>query len=185
MRSTDQFNHDKHYLSNLLNNYTYLLLFPKTLCIDLKQYGNITSRLSRHMNEYNLYLLLLRKYHKDIKKLKRFGYIFNTYSQWERCIRLTISWFLKTKHKLISSFYKLTAKEQTHLKECNVYLHNLVHYMDIQKMSTEYLIPQNDEVYKIDYLAVIELLPKCSITNQLYRLDKSDIIAPVRQNRYY
>jgi hypothetical protein len=57
--------------------------------------------------------------------------------------------------------------------------------MDIQKMSTEYLIPQNDEVYKIDYLAVIELLPKCSITNQLYRLDKSDIIAPVRQNRYY
>ena len=185
MRSTDQFNHDKHYLSNLLNNYTYLLLFPKTLCIDLKHYGNITSRLARSMNEYNLYLLLLRKYHKDIKNLKRFGYIFNTYSQWERCIRLTISWFLKTKHKLISSFYKLTAKEQTHLKECNVYLHNLVHYMDIQKMSTEYLIPQNDEVYKIDYIAVIELLPKCSITNQLYRLDKSDIIAPVRQNRYY
>jgi hypothetical protein len=57
--------------------------------------------------------------------------------------------------------------------------------MDIQKMSTEYLIPQNDEVYKIDYIAVLELLPKCLETNELYRLDKSDIIASIRQNRYY
>ena len=185
MRSIDQFNHDKHYLSNILNNYTYLLLFPKSLCIDLKQYGNITSRLARRMNDYNLYLLLLRKYHKDIKKLKRFGYIFNTYSQWERCIRLAIYWFLKAKRNLISIFDKLTAKENIQLKQSNICLHDLVHYMNIQKMSTEYLIPQNDEVYKIDYIAVLELLPKCLETNELYRLDKSDIIASILQNRYY
>lgn len=185
MRSTDQFNHDKCYLSNLLNNYTYLLLFPKSLCIDLKQYGNITSRLARRMNDYNLYLLLLRKYHKDIKKLKRFGYIFNTYSQWERCIRLAINWFLKAKHKLMSIFEELNMKEHMLLKQCNVYSQNLIHYMNIQKMVSEYLIPQKDEVYKIDYIAVVELLPKCLETNQLYRLDKTDIIAPIRQNRYY
>ena len=48
---------DKHYLSNLLNPYTDLLLFPQTLCETLKICGNINKRLAKRMQDYNLYLL--------------------------------------------------------------------------------------------------------------------------------
>lgn len=188
----DQFRMDKHYLSNLLNPYSDLLLFPKTLCESLKQFGKINKRLAKHMQDYNLYLLLLRKYHKDIRKLKRFGYIFNTYTHWENTIKLSIYRFLVMKQRILDTFKNIDKNDASLLRQYNINNINLNNFMSIHKLSSEYLLCQDDEVYKIDYMDVIELLPAIHTisrsnrreTKYIMHLETSDIILPIRQRLY-
>ena len=189
----DQFRMDKHYLSNLLNPYTNLLLFPKTLYENLKQYGKINRRLAKNMQDYNLYLLLLRKYHKDIRKLKRFGYIFNTYSHWENTIKLAIYRFLAMKQRIAETFYNIDMNDASLLRQYNINNINLNNFMSIHKLSSEYLICQDNEIYKIDYNDIIELLPVIPTisrsnrreTKYILHLETSDIILPLRQRLYF
>ena len=64
--------------------------------------------------------------------------------------------------------------------------------MNIHKLSYEYLLCQNDEIYKIDYNDIIELLPVIPTISSTYRTEKknllhletSDIILPIRQRLY-
>jgi hypothetical protein len=88
----DEFNHDKHYLSNRMNNYIDLLLFPKTLYESLGSfaYNSVLYTLSNYMYWYNMHLLLLRRNHKELRQLKSFGYIFGTYWCWNRRINVMI-----------------------------------------------------------------------------------------------
>jgi len=189
----DQFRMDKHYLSNLLNPYTDLLLFPKTLYENLKQCGKINRRLAKNMQDYNLYLLLLRKYHKDIRKLKRFGYIFNTYSHWENTIKLAIYRFLAMKQRIAETFYNIDMNDASLLRQYNINNINLNNFMSIHKLSSEYLICQDNEIYKIDYNDIIELLPVIPTiarsnrreTKYILHLETSDIILPLRQRLYF
>lgn len=188
----DQFRMDKHYLSNLLNPYTDLLLFPKFLCESLKQCGKINNRLAKHMKDYNLYLLLLRRYHKDIRKLKRFGYIFNTYSHWENTIKLAIYRFLVMKQRILDTFQNIDKNDASLLRQYNINYIFLNNFMNIHKLSYEYLLCQNDEIYKIDYNDIIELLPVIPTISRTYRTEKknllhletSDIILPIRERLY-
>ena len=188
----DQFRMDKHYLSNLLNPYSDLLLFPKTLCESLKQCGNINKRLAKHMKDYNLYLLLLRKYHKDIHKLKRFGYIFNTYSHWENTIKLATYRFLLMKQRILDTFKNIDKNDASLLRQYKINAINLNTFMSIHKFTSEYLLSVEDEIYKIDYNDVIELLPVIPTisrsnrreTKYIMHLETSDIILPIRQRLY-
>jgi hypothetical protein len=188
----DQFRMDKHYLSNLLNPYSDLLLFPKFICDTLKQSGKINRSLAKRMQDYNLYLLLLRKYHKDIRKLKRFGYIFNTYSHWENTIKLAISRFLVMKTRILQTFENIDKNDISLLYEYKISAISLNTFMRIHKFSSEYLIPADDDIYKIDYMDVIELLPViptiASSTRRekkyILHLENSDIVAPIRQRLY-
>lgn len=185
----DQFRMDKHYLSNLLHPYSDLLLFPKTLCETLKQCGKINKRLANHMQYYNLYLLLLRKYHKDIRKLKRFGYIFNTYTHWENVIKLATYRFLVMKQRILDTFKNIDKNDASLLRQYNINNINLNNFMSIHKLSSEYLLCQDDEVYKIDYNDIIELLPAIPTisrsnrreTKYIMHLENSDIIVPIQQ----
>ena len=189
----DQFRMDKHYLSNLLNPYTDLLLFPQTLCDTLTQCGKINKRMAKHMKDYNLYLLLLRKYHKDIRKLKRFGYIFNTYTHWENVIKLAIYRFLVMKTRILQTFENIDMNDTSLLREYKISAIHLNKFMRIHKLSSEYLIPADDEVYKIDYNDIIELLPLIPTMSHINRretkyilhLENSDIITPIRQRLYH
>jgi hypothetical protein len=188
----DQFRMDKHYLSNLLNPYSDLLLFPKTLCETLTQCGKINKRLAKHMQDYNLYLLLLRKYHKDIRKLKRFGYIFNTYTHWENTIKLAIYRFLVMKQRILDTFKNIDKNDASLLRQYNINNINLNNYMSIHKLSCEYLLCQDDEVYNIDYKDIIELLPAIPTisrsnrreTKYIMHLETSDTIVPIQQRLY-
>jgi len=189
----DQCRMDKHYLSNLLNPYTDLLLFPKFLCDTLKQCGKINKSLAKRMQNYNLYLLLLRKYHKDIRKLKRFGYIFNTYTHWENTIKLAIYRFLVMKTRILQTFENIDMNDTSLLRQYNINKIHLNNFMRIHKLSSEYLLCQDDEVYKIDYNDIIELLPlipTISHTNRretkyILHLENSDIITPIQQRLYH
>jgi hypothetical protein len=189
----DQFRMDKPYLSNLLNPYTDLLLFPQTLCETLKICGNINKRLAKRMQDYNLYLLLLRKYHKDVRKLKRFGYIFNTYTHWENTIKLAIYRFLVMKQRILDAFKDIDKNDASLLRQYNINNIHLNNFMSIHKLSSEYLLCQDDEVYKIDYNDIIELLPLiptiCTSnrreTKYILHLENSDIIQPIRQRMYF
>ena len=189
----DQFRMDKHYLSNLLNPYSDLLLFPKQLCDTLKQCGKINKRLAKRMQDYNLYLLLLRKYHKDIRKLKRFGYIFNTYSHWENTIKLATYRFLVMKQLIIQTFDNIDMNDASLLRQYKINAINLNTFMSIHKFSLEYLISVDDEVFKIEYIDIIELLPvipTISYPNRrenkhILHLENSDIIQPIRQLMYH
>lgn len=189
----DQCRMDKHYLSNLLNPYTDLLLFPKFLCDTLTQCGKINKRMAKHMKDYNLYLLLLRKYHKDIRKLKRFGYIFNTYTHWENTIKLAIYRFLVMKQRILDVFKDIDKNDASLLRQYNINKIHLNNFMSIHKLSSEYLIPADDGIYKIDYMDIIELLPLiptiCTSnrreTKYILHLENSDIIQPIRQQLYH
>jgi hypothetical protein len=189
----DQFRMDKHYLSNLLNPYSDLLLFPKFLCDKLKQCGKINKSLAKRMQDYNLYLLLLRKYHKDIHKLKQFGYIFNTYTHWENTIKLAIYRFLVMKQRILDAFKDIDKNDASLLRQYNINNINLNNFMSIHKLSSEYLLCQDDEVYKIDYNDIIELLPLiptiCTSnrreTKYILHLENSDIIQSIRQRLYH
>ena len=184
---------DKHYLSNLLNPYSDLLLFPKTLRETLKQCGKINKRIAKHMNDYNLYLLLLRKYHKDVRKLKRFGYIFNTYTHWENTIKIATYRFLLMKQRILQIFDNIDMNDASLLRQYNINATKLNTFMSIHKFSSEYLLSVEDDIYKIDYMDVIELLPVIPTnartnrreTKYILHLENSDIITPIQQRLYF
>jgi len=145
------------------------------------------------MKDYNLYLLLLRKYHKDIRKLKRFGYIFNTYTHWENTIKLALSRYLVMKTRILQTFENLDKNDASLLHQYKINASNLNTFMRIHKFSSEYLIPADDDIYKIDYMDVIELLPVIPTisrsnrreTKYILHLENSDIVAPIRQRLYF
>ena len=191
----DEFNHDKHYLSNRMNNYVYLLLFPKTLCESLGSfpYTCILYKLSKYMYWYNMFLLLLRKNYKELHQLKRFGYIFDTYFCWNRKINIMIYNLIKYKKKIINLFDKPSDKDKLYFRQCSIDVSKLYTYMNIHKMTCDYLIyySEVDEVKQIEYNEIVDLLPVCSFveyniveTERPHKLDRSDMVMEKVRSAY-
>jgi len=191
----DEFNHDKHYLSNRMNNYIDLLLFPKTLCDSLGcfPYNSVLYKLSNYMYWYNMHLLLLRRNHKELRKLKRFGYIFGTYWCWNRRINAMIYNLMKYKKKIFDLFENPSEKDKLYFRQCSIDISKLYTYMNIYKSTGDYLVyyPEVDEVKRIEYNEIIDLLPLCTFveynmveTERPHQLDRSDIVMKKVRNGY-
>jgi len=68
-------------LLSILDNYSSLLFFPITLIFSLTKYKNLIN-LASYMKKYNNILQKLRKQYINLKKLKKFGYFFNSINIW-------------------------------------------------------------------------------------------------------
>jgi hypothetical protein len=191
----DEFNHDKHYLSNRMNNYVDLLLFPKTLYESLGSFPQNSAlyKLSSYMYWYDMYLILLRRNHKELRQMKRFGYIFGTYWCWNRRINIMIYNLMKYRKKIIELFENPSKKDKLYFRQCSIDISKLYTYMNIHKMTCDYLVyySEVDEVKSIDYNEIIDLLPVCSFvqyniveTERPHQLDRSDIVMKKARTAY-
>jgi hypothetical protein len=93
------------------------------------------------------------------------------------------------KTRILQTFENIDKNDISLLHEYKISATSLNTFMRIHKFSSEYLIPADDDIYKIDYMDVIELLPViptiASSTRRekkyILHLENSDIIQPIRQ----
>jgi hypothetical protein len=108
---------------------------------------------------------------------------------WENTIKLATYRFLVMKQRILEIFDNIDKNDACLLHQYKINASNLNTFMRIHKFSSEYLIPADDDIYKIDYMDVIELLPVIPTIassrrrekKYILHLENSDIIQTIRQ----
>jgi hypothetical protein len=173
-------------LLSLLDNYSSLLFFPITLIFSLTKYKNLI-KLASYMKKYNNILQKLRKQYINLKKLKKFGYFFNSINIWNYSIEINISYIKKYKYKILNFLSnKLNSKLYSDIAFCTTFclnINNIDKFMNIKKKYFSYTdIDTEEKIYTINEIEL--LLPRRLILNPgnpiniepIHKLHSSDII---------